>query len=72
METQLGEKNKMLSYIYQEFIQRKHQLPNYPAAAGKSVQPRILRLELEGIYNSLNSLDPTRRRIQPPDSQPLT
>jgi hypothetical protein len=57
----------MISYIYQEFIHRKHQLPNSPAATGRRLQPPIYRLQPEGSYNSLNSLAPTRRRLQPPE-----
>jgi hypothetical protein len=66
VETQMGENHIMLSYIYQEFIHRKHQLPNSPAATGRRLQPPIYRLQPEGSYNSLNSLAPTRRRLQPP------
>jgi hypothetical protein len=62
----MGENHRMISYIYQEFIHRKHQLPNSPAATGRRLQPPILRLQPEGSYNSLNSLAPTRRRLQPP------
>jgi hypothetical protein len=72
VETQMGENHIILSYIYQEFIHRKHQLPNSPAATGRRLQPPILRLQPEGSYNSLNSLAPTRRRLQPPDSQAPT
>jgi hypothetical protein len=51
METQMGENNIMLSYIYQEFIHRKHQLPNSLAATGRRLQPPILRVPPEGSYN---------------------
>ena len=61
----MGENQGMISYIYQEFIHRKHQLPNSPAATGRRLQPRIYILQLEGRYKSLNSLAPTRRRLQP-------
>jgi hypothetical protein len=35
----MGENHTMFSYIYQEFIHRKHQLPNFPAATGRWLQP---------------------------------
>jgi hypothetical protein len=50
METQMGKNHKILSYIYiyQEFIHRKHQLPNSPAATGRRIQTPIYKLQLEG------------------------
>ena len=62
----MGENHIMISYIYQEFIHRKHQLPNSLATTRRRLQPPILRLQPEGTYNSLNSLAPTRRKLQPP------
>jgi hypothetical protein len=62
----MGEKHRILSYIYQEFIDRKNQLPNSPVATGRRIKPPIYRLQPKGKYNSLNSLAPTRRRLQPP------
>jgi hypothetical protein len=61
----MGENNGMISYIYQEFIHRKHQIPNSPTATGRRIQPPIPRLQLEGSYKLLNSLAPTIRRLQP-------
>jgi hypothetical protein len=72
METKMGENHGMLAYIYQEFIHRKNQLPNSPAATGMRLQPPILKLQPEGRYNSLNFVAPTRRRIQPHNSQAPT
>jgi hypothetical protein len=81
METQMGEHHGMISYIYQEFIHRKDQLTNSPSKTGRRIQPPILRLQHEGIYNSLilwiqpeggynprGSLTPTGRWLQPPSS----
>jgi hypothetical protein len=51
----MGENHIMLSYIYQEYIHRKHQLPNSPTPTGRRLQPPIYRLQPEGSYNSLNS-----------------
>ena len=62
----MGENHKILSYIYQEFIHRKNQLPNYTVATVRRLQPPIYRLQPKGSYKSLNSLAPTRRRLQPP------
>jgi hypothetical protein len=62
----MGENHIIISYIYQEFIHRKYQLPNSPVATGRRLQPPIVSLQSEGSYNSLDYLAPTRRRIQPP------
>jgi hypothetical protein len=66
METQMGENHIMLSYIYQEFIHRKHQLPNSPVATGRRLQPPIYRLQPEGSYNSLNSLGSNQKEATTP------
>jgi hypothetical protein len=55
----MGENHKMFSYIYQEYIHRKNQLPNSPAPTGRRYQP-------QGSYNPLNSLATIGRRLQPP------
>jgi hypothetical protein len=67
VETQMGENYEMLSYLYKEFIHRKHQLPNSLDAIGRRLQPPIYRLQPEGSYKSLYSLAPTIRRLQPPE-----
>ena len=64
----MGENHQMFSYIYQEYIHRKHQLPNSPAPTGRRLQPPIYRIQPEGSYNSLNSPVTTGRRIQPEGS----
>jgi hypothetical protein len=63
METQMGENHKIVSYKYQEFIHRMNQLPNSPAATGRRIQYPIYSFQPKGIYNSLNYLASTRRRI---------
>jgi len=68
----MEENQKILSYIYQEFIQRKDQLPNFPARDGRSLQPPILIIQHKVSYNSLNSMAQTRKRLQSPDSQAPT
>jgi hypothetical protein len=65
VETETGENHISISYIYQELFHRKNQLPNYRDETGRRLQPPILGLQPEGIYNYLNSLAPNRRRIQP-------
>jgi hypothetical protein len=65
VETKMGENHGMFSYIYQEYIHRKQQIPNSIAPTGRRHQPK-------GSYNSLNFLAPTRRRLQPPDFQDPT
>jgi hypothetical protein len=62
----MGENHIMLSYIYQNYINRKQQLPNSLAPIGRRLQPPIYRLQPEGSYNFLNSLATTGRRLQPP------
>jgi hypothetical protein len=63
----MGENHIML-FLY---IKRIHSLEaptsDSPATTGRRLQPPILRLQPEGSYNSLNSLAPTRRRLQPPE-----
>jgi hypothetical protein len=53
------------------YIKRIHSLEaptsDSPATTGRRLQPPVLRLQPEGSYNSLNSLAPTRRRLQPPE-----
>jgi len=54
------EKTMECFLIYcQEYIHWKHQLPNSLDTTRRSIQPSIYRLQPEGSYNSLNSLDPT-------------
>jgi hypothetical protein len=62
----MGENHIMISYIYQEFIHRKNQLPNSPATSGRRLQPPIYKLQPKGSYNSMNYLTPTRRRLETP------
>jgi len=47
----MGENHKMFSYIYQEFIHRKHQLPNSPVATGRRIQPIFLASNLKESTN---------------------
>jgi hypothetical protein len=60
METQIGENHIMISYIYQEYIHRKHQLEG-------GTNPLIYRHQPEGNTNSLSSLAPTGRRLRAPN-----
>jgi hypothetical protein len=69
METQMREKHGMFSYIYQKSIQRKHQLPNFAAPTGRRHQPLDIQTQPEGIYNTMNSLAPIRKRLKTHDSQ---
>jgi hypothetical protein len=63
----MGENHKMI-FLY---IKRIHSLEaptsDSPTTTGRRLQPPVLRLQPEGSYNSLNSLAPTRRRLQPPE-----
>jgi hypothetical protein len=68
----MGENHKMLSYIYQEYIHWKHQLPNSPAKTGRRLQPPIYRLQPEGSYNSLNFLAQLEGGYNPMNSQAPT
>jgi hypothetical protein len=43
METQTGENHKIFSYIYQEYIHRKHQILNSQAPTGRRHQPPNLQ-----------------------------
>jgi hypothetical protein len=63
---------KCFLIYFQEYIHWKHQLPNSTATIERRIQPPIYRLQPKGSYNSLNYLAPTRRRLQPPDSQAPT
>jgi hypothetical protein len=59
------------AFLYiKDYIHWKHQLPNSPATTRRRLQPPIYRLQLEGSYNSLNSLAPTPLilRLQPEGS----
>jgi hypothetical protein len=41
METKMGESHKVISYVYQDYIHRKHQLPNYLELIGRRLQTPI-------------------------------
>jgi hypothetical protein len=56
-----------ISYISKEYIHWKHQLLDSPATTRRRIQTPIIMLQPEGSYNSLNSLAPTRRKLQPPE-----
>jgi hypothetical protein len=61
----MGENHNMISYKYREFIHRSHQLLISLAATARRLQRPILRLQPEEIYNFLNYLALTIRRVQP-------
>jgi hypothetical protein len=73
VETQMGENHGMIFlYVRRNTFIGSTNFPIFQLQLEGGSNPLILRLQPEGSYNSLNSLAPTRRRLQPPDSQAPT
>jgi hypothetical protein len=68
----MGENHKILSYISKNTFIGSTNFPILQLQLEGGYDPLFTRLQPEGSYNSLNSLAPTRRRLQPPDSQAPT